>query len=68
MYSSDTTAPYDFHTTATYQCDEGYMLDAGSPRDVTRACDGLGSSPTGMWNGTDLSCSGTCIYYIMCVK
>ena len=54
-YSSDTTEPYDYRTTATYQCDSGYELTGG---DTVRTCTGDGSSPVGQWNGTAPTCTG----------
>ena len=54
-YSSDITQPYDYETTATYQCDSGYELTGG---DDERTCTGDGSSPVGQWNGTALVCTG----------
>ena len=56
MYSSGTTAPHAIKTIATYQCDIGYILTGG---DVMRTCVGDGSSPTGSWNGSTPTCSGT---------
>ena len=54
-YSSDTTEPYDYGTTAIYQCDSGYELTGG---DTVRTCTGDGSSPVGQWDGTAPTCSG----------
>ena len=56
MYSSDVTEPYNYGTTATYQCDSGYELTRG---DTVRTCTGDGSSPVGQWNGSPSVCSGT---------
>ena len=55
VYSSDTTEPYDYGTTATYQCDSGYELTGG---DTVRTCTGDGSSAEGQWNGTAPACLG----------
>ena len=55
MYSSDTTAPYDFGTTATYQCNEGYSFVRG---DEVRTCGVDGSSSNGSWSGQSPACSG----------
>ena len=55
MYSSDTTAPYDFETTATHQCIEGFSLVGG---DEVRTCTGDGSSSNGSWSGQPPACSG----------
>ncbi|XP_064384964.1 uncharacterized protein LOC135333878 isoform X2 [Halichondria panicea] len=54
---SDTPAPYDFGTMATYTCDTGYGLIG----DITRTCDGDGSSPNGVWSGSAPTCNSiTC--------
>ena len=54
---SDTPAPYDFGTMATYTCDTGYGLSG----DITRTCDGDGSSPNGVWSGSAPTCNSiTC--------
>ena len=50
--------PYDYGTTATYQCDSGYELTGG---DTVRTCTGDGSSPVGQWNGTTPNCTGKLI-------
>ena len=55
MFISDNTAPYEFATTATYQCDAGYGLNAG---DEVRTCGGDGSSTTGVWSGNAPTCEG----------
>ena len=54
-YSSDVTEPYDYETTATYQCVSGYELTGG---DTVRTCTGDGSSPVSQWNGTVPVCTG----------
>ena len=54
-YSGDTTEPYDYGTTATYQCDSGYELTGG---DTVRTCTGDGSSQVDQWNGTAPICLG----------
>ena len=59
VYSSDTTprAPYNYGTTATYQCDTGYEVTSGNSE---RTCTGDGSSSVGEWSGTTAAvCSGT---------
>ena len=57
-------APYEFGTTATYICNTGYGLSG----DVTRTCEGDGSSPTGMWSGALPTCEGkpTMISQVSC--
>ena len=52
-FYSDTTAPFDFGTNATYSCDSGFGL---SGEDTVRTCDGEGSSPNGDWDGTAPTC------------
>ncbi|XP_064386521.1 uncharacterized protein LOC135335055 isoform X2 [Halichondria panicea] len=55
VYSSgDTTPPFDFGTTATYQCNGGYSLASG---DIERSCTGDGRSTVGEWDGTAPQCS-----------
>ena len=49
-YPSGTTAPYDFGTTATYQCNIGHVLTSG---DRVRTCTGDGSS---RWSGNAPRC------------
>ena len=58
VYSSDITEPYDYGTTATYQCNSGYELTG---EDTVRTCTGDGSSPMGHWSGTASNCSGIII-------
>lgn len=51
-YGPDTASPYDYQTTATYSCNEGYGLFGG---DRARQCDS--SSPgDGGWSGTTPTC------------
>ena len=58
VYSSDTTLPHDYGTTATYECDTGYEItNEGSER----TCTGDGSSSVGQWSGTAPVCSGAII-------
>ncbi len=54
-YSSDTTEPYDYGTTATYECDTGYELTSG---DKKSNCTKSGVNSEGIWNGTIPTCSG----------
>ena len=62
VYSSNTTAPYVFGTTATYHCNEDYSLIGG---DGIRTCSGDDSKSNGVWNGQTPTCSGNLIirYY-----
>ena len=46
---------YTNGTVATYSCGEGFGLSGG---DVTRTCEGDGSSPNGAWSGVTPSCEG----------
>lgn len=54
-FSADTTAPFDFETTATYNCDENYVLTNGS---AERTCISSGPTSVGEWNGTAPTCDG----------
>ncbi len=57
IYSSgSTTPPFDYGTTATYQCNNGYSLASG---DRVRTCTSNGTSSVGQWSGTAPVCSGT---------
>ncbi len=53
-YSAATTAPYDFTTTATYSCNDGFFLQ-GSDR---RECTGDSADTVGEWSGSAPVCSG----------
>ena len=53
-YSTDSVAPFEFGTVATYTCSQGYELD-GNP---TRTCGGDGTSPNGTWSGSSPACVG----------
>ncbi len=53
-YSPDTTSPFDFGTTATYSCNDGYFLEG----EQTRSCAGDGSSTMGTWDLTAPTCTG----------
>ena len=52
VYASDTTAPYDFGTTATHSCNSGYCLVGVE----VRTCGGDGSSVTSGWDSIDPTC------------
>ena len=52
VYASDTTAPYDFGTTATHSCNSGYSLVG----DEVRTCGGDGSSLTDEWDMIEPAC------------
>ena len=54
-YSSDSTAPYDVLTTATYTCDSGFALSGG---DEVRTCVSNVDSTGGVWTGTAPTCEG----------
>ncbi len=47
-YTTDTIAPFDYQTSATYSCDGGFGLLGG---DLLRSCVGSSSGP-GEWSGT----------------
>lgn len=55
VFNPDTTSPYDYQTTATYGCVEGYGLFGGY---TTRQCES-GSDSTGSWSGKPPMCEGT---------
>ncbi|XP_064387965.1 uncharacterized protein LOC135336171 isoform X3 [Halichondria panicea] len=57
IFAPDNTEPFDFQTTATYGCNEGFFL-LGNANYDTRWCDGDGLSTSGVWNSTAPSCSG----------
>ena len=61
-YLSGTTAPYDYGTTATYQCNYGHMLTTG---DSERTCTGDSSTPSGQWDGAAPQCPRTFYYCII---
>ena len=52
-YPSGTTAPYDYGTTATFQCNIGHVLIS---RDRVRTCTGDGSTPSSLWDGAAPQC------------
>lgn len=53
-YQNDTSAPFDYQTTATYSCNSGYGL---SPGDRVRTCIRSAAGP-GEWSGTAPTCLG----------
>ncbi len=57
-YSPDTTPPYDYLTTATYECTTGYGLTGG---DKLRACIGSTAVDDG-WTGDAPSCTSKNTY------
>lgn len=52
-FSVDELAPFDFGTVATYSCDAGFGLSGG---DITRTCDGDGTTPDGSFTGSAPTC------------
>ncbi len=50
VYSTASSAPYEFGTTARYSCSTGYGLTGG---DVMLSCEG-----DGLWNGAIPTCEG----------
>ncbi len=59
MYSTDITAPFDFGTTATYSCNDGYFLQGS---DTVRQCRDDSTDTTGDWSGTTPVCTGIHVY------
>ena len=59
IYSTDTTAPYDYGTVATFTCNTEFSLSG----DSTRTCRGDGSSQIGVWSGS----SPVCVGELLCV-
>ena len=53
-YSMDVTDPFDYGTTATYTCNDGFFLESNSER----ICGGDGSTVTGSWEGMTPVCTG----------
>ena len=58
LFSVDTTAPFDYQTTATYGCDEGYGLSSTAS---VRTCVGS-SQGLGEWSGIAPTCEGTYVH------
>ncbi len=56
VYLNDITPPYEYETTAVYQCDPGYEITSG---DRERTCTDDGDSPDNQWSGSAAVCSGT---------
>ena len=53
-YTPDSVEPFDFLTTATYYCNEGFFLEGNN---ISECREG-GASITGEWTGSAPSCSG----------
>ena len=53
-YSPDISSPFNYGTTATHTCNEGFFLVG----DSTQTCDGDGSGVNGVWSGSAPVCSG----------
>ena len=53
-YNPNATSPYDYMTTATYDCLEGFVLSGG---DRTRECVRLRQGDEG-WSGIAPTCEG----------
>ena len=53
-FSTDTSPPHVFGTVATFSCATGFGLHG----DITRTCEGDGSSPNGVWGGLSPTCNG----------
>ena len=54
VYSPDVTSPYNYDTTATFNCNEGFFLEGVS----SLTCEGDGLSESGAWSGSAPVCSG----------
>ncbi len=54
-YTTDTTAPFNYQTTATYSCDNGFRLSAVG--NTIRNCVGSTAGP-GEWSGAAPFCEG----------
>ncbi len=61
IFTPDNTEPFDFQTTATYGCNEGFFL-LGNANYDTRWCGGDGLSTSGVWNNTVPSCPGEILF------
>ena len=59
-FTADDLAPFDVGTTATYVCDQGYVLLNLNGGDTIRirTCVLDNSSGIGLWNGSAPSCVG----------
>ena len=53
-YSSGTTSPFNYGTVATFTCNTGFGLIGN----MTRTCEGDGSSPVGLWSEVTPTCVG----------
>ena len=63
VYSSNTAEPYDYGTTAVYECDIGYEVTSG---DSERTCTESALTLEGIWNGTISTCSGI-VVWALCI-
>ena len=55
----DSTSPFDYGTTASYDCDEGFFLQGES----NRTCGGDGSSTVGIFDGVAPVCTSKFLAY-----
>ena len=62
-YATDTIAPFDYQTTASYSCSSGYGLSGG---DRVSTCVGSSSGP-GEWSGTAPICEGQFLFCMHCL-
>lgn len=53
-FEPDTTSPFDYQTTVTYNCNTGFGLSGGNR---VRSCQGSSLGP-GEWTGTAPNCEG----------
>ena len=53
-YSPDSMSPFDYGTTATHSCNEGFFVNGNQ----VRICSGDGLSTFGSWDASAPLCSG----------
>ena len=58
-YGPDSTDLFDYGTTATQTCNDGFFPEGSS----TRTCGGDGSSVSGVWGGTAPVCAGLLFWW-----
>ena len=54
MYTTDTTAPFSYGTSASYSCDPGFAVVGN----MVRTCEGDDSLSAGLWSGSNVTCVG----------
>ena len=60
-FSPDTTSPFNYGTTATHSCNQGFYLVGN----IARNCVGDGSGLIGTWSGSAPVCAGECAYRLL---